>query len=226
MSRPSKVQPDRLQAIIDDVRDGAPVVVAARGNGLEESTFYRWMREGAKLDGRPLLRTFYQAITRARVECERRMAEKWVKVVTEGTTKTTITETHDMDGDLLSTKTVTEVVGDADWRGIAEFLLRRYPERWSRKEGVEHTGPDGAPLETAPIPLEKLSMELKRRIVTELETGGDTVELDPGEYKMLTDGESESVSMSDSDSECVSESVSDSVESKVAPLPIPDWCGS
>lgn len=195
-----KLSPDRLQGIIDSIRQGAPVEVAARSNGIHEGTFYQWMREGRNKNGKPLLQSFYHAVQRARVDCERAMAEKWRNTVVEGMEKRTTTTILDEDGEEIGKKVVVEEVG-ADWRGIAEFLLRRYPERWKRSEGVEHSGPNGEPIQTSPIPLDRLSIETKRRIIAELEAGGDTVELEPTEYRMIEQG-----------------------GSKVAPLPVPDWC--
>jgi hypothetical protein len=38
-----------------------------------------------------------------------------------------------------------------DWRAIRDFLERRYPERWGRKERVTVAGDPEAPLYIAPV---------------------------------------------------------------------------
>ena len=60
---------------------------------------------------------FYNAVNKANSEAELRMVMNWQK--------------HVID----------------DWKAAKEFLERRYPEHWARREKLEHTGKDGGAIE-------------------------------------------------------------------------------
>jgi hypothetical protein len=64
---------------------------------------------------------FVEALTRAEAECEVRMVAQWRSAM------------------------------PTDWRAIRDFLERRYPERWGRKERVTVAGDPEAPLYIAPV---------------------------------------------------------------------------
>lgn len=65
MSRPTKLDVRRREAILESLRTGSPRGVAARTAGIAEATFFRWM-----VDGRPLYREFREAVERAEAEAE------------------------------------------------------------------------------------------------------------------------------------------------------------
>lgn len=65
MSRPTKLDVRRREAILEGLRTGSPRGVAARTAGIAEGTFYRWM-----VDGRPCYREFREAVERAEAEAE------------------------------------------------------------------------------------------------------------------------------------------------------------
>ena len=46
MARPSKLTPEREKLILDAIRAGNDVVVAAQLAGIAQSTFYEWQRRG------------------------------------------------------------------------------------------------------------------------------------------------------------------------------------
>ena len=41
-----------------------------------------------------------------------------------------------------------------NWQAARDFLARRYPERWRPSERLEHSGPDGGPIDLATLVLQ------------------------------------------------------------------------
>jgi len=60
---------------------------------------------------------FFHAVKEAEAEAERRMVEMWVAQIPE------------------------------NWQAARDFLERRFPDRWSRRERLENTGAGGGPVE-------------------------------------------------------------------------------
>jgi hypothetical protein len=178
----SKLTQDLQDKVATLVSRAVPVETAVKVARISTTTFYRWLNEGEALaranrEGPQL--DFLIAITHAREACEARLAEKWDKIVNEGISKRTQVYreevvTHE-DGTVQLVKVLdketVETTGDGDWRGIAELLSRRYPDRWRRSQGVEVSGPDGGPIEVVPLDLDRLSLATKRALLAELESG-------------------------------------------------------
>jgi len=100
------------------LEDGNYDIVAYTRAGISKSTFYSWLKKGEdaqlKKDGTPYARDaqyveFLDMVTRARVEGEAHHVENWKEK------------------------------GKDDWRASAEFLARKYPERWGRQDRVDIT---------------------------------------------------------------------------------------
>lgn len=184
--RPSKLTPDRHLKIVEQVRKGVPVEVAAGSTGVSREAFYLWLSRGKEDESKGVTSPyveFMHAVLKARDDLEAELAAKWVKIATEPTEKVKTVYKEQVvvkqDGTYevvryLDSET-TEVVGDGDWRGVAEFMLRRYADRWNRREGldvdakvdvdvsgrVEHTG--------LPASIRDMSPEGKRAFIELLE---------------------------------------------------------
>ena len=66
MGRRTKLTPELQESIVDLIRKGAYDYQAARANGIDDSTFYRWMRAGEKADS--VYRQFCREVREARAE--------------------------------------------------------------------------------------------------------------------------------------------------------------
>jgi len=126
-----KLTPKLRNEIAASVADGNYVETAAALHGVSKDTIYRWLKRGARerqrLEKKPSLkpkkkeamyRLFSDAIEKARAEAE--------------------------ENDL-------RIIGDASktqWQAAAWRLERRNYRRWGRRQLIEHTGEDGAPIET------------------------------------------------------------------------------
>src|SRR5688572_7124793 len=157
--RPTKLTPECQAILVELIRNGSPSEAASAIAGISAGTFYYWMETGlADLSDNKHSKysEFFEAISRARHELETQMANKWLKISTEPQSKVKRVYKEQLVTDPVTGSTdvvryldseTTEINGDGDWRGIAEFMARRWPERWKRVESVEQSGPNGGPIE-------------------------------------------------------------------------------
>lgn len=135
---PYKFDPTRADTIIQFLRAGAFIETAAAAAGISKQTLYNWLerglREHAKSDNPPLAAWAAEA----------------------------------MKAQALSEVAMVSVVGKAAqmgvWQAAAWHLERKFPERWGRRESVEHTGPGGGPLTTKDLTKHMTSGEKRARM--------------------------------------------------------------
>lgn len=118
--RPSKLTPALTARLIEAIKDGAHYEPACAYAGIHYSTMREWITRGEGEDSGPY-REFSDAIKKAVADMERRVVKRWVSL---------------LDGD------------DCDWKAIATFLERRFPDRWARRVVKELSGPGGGPIQT------------------------------------------------------------------------------
>lgn len=170
MARPTKLNADVQQKIIERLQAGSTIKATCDSVGLGVSTFYQWIEIGeaylAGLDHERMPRLiaereayaeFAEATTRAQadglIQAAVRFRQGMNPYDTESVTTETLEETRlDKEGKpytyrkTVTKKTVAHFPGD--WRAAAEYLARRDPENWARQapQKLEHTGPNGAPI--------------------------------------------------------------------------------
>ncbi len=115
VARPTKLTSERRRQIIELVRDGNYVEVAARASGIAPSTLYEWKARGEEGGpGNERFVEFLESLTRAEAEAE----TAGVAAIRGAWTK--------------------------DWRSAIEYLARRYPRRWA-KDRQHPPAEDGGP---------------------------------------------------------------------------------
>jgi hypothetical protein len=119
--------------IVSAIRAGAYNVVAAECAGIYETTFYEWMRRGENATT-GIYRDFYNAVKLAASEAE-----------------------------IRAVLTIQQCIKDGDWKAAMTYLERKYPDRWSRRERHEVSGPGGGPLE--------MRASLMHQLIREAESG-------------------------------------------------------
>ncbi len=113
--RPSKLTPERQERIVELIRAGNYMEIAAQAAGIDVSTLYRWLQRGEKARSGKY-RQFRDAVMRARVEAEARAV------------------------------VVVQKAALDDWRAASWWLERAFPDRWGRRQKLEHSGPEGGPI--------------------------------------------------------------------------------
>lgn len=185
--QPTKLTSQLQEEIVNKIEGGTPVEVACALCGICKDTFQLWVRIGRKSPD-SIHGIFLHEVKLARQRLEDRLANKWARIATQPTRKHKIVYKEipvtdqdgnhvldDITGELkvlrFKESETVEYTGDGDWRGIAEFLARRYKSRWAKSEGIELTGANGGPvdLRDATVPLEMLPVELRRQILMALE---------------------------------------------------------
>lgn len=187
MARPTKLNPDTAQTIIDHIAGCATYKAAAEAAGISYDTFNNWMRRGredrAWCDAHPnacvlmeelAFVQFFDAVTRAQARAltgaSRSVHEGFMGAVAREFVREVITEpVRDKAGNLvleannepkMFTRTIErEVVKqkEPDWRAGIEFLKRRDPENWSDKLIIE------AMIKHVPAPALQLLPELAQK---------------------------------------------------------------
>ena len=120
MGRHSKLTEEREKLILEEIRAGSFHKIACQRAGISDSTFRNWMNRGKKELERVaqsprrrirrkerIYTDFFQNVLKAEAFSESELVKLWRRAAPE------------------------------DWRAAAEFLARRYPERWSPTRKVE-----------------------------------------------------------------------------------------
>ena len=193
--RPTKLTEERSKSIISLIRGGVPIETASRANLIEPATFHNWIRRGAQdyqEDKQTVFLDFFVGVMYAKAQLEAELALKWKKITTEGVRRHTQVWKEKLVEKKITLENGEESVelekirwldsetidssGDGDWRGIAEFMLRRMPERWKRVEGIEQTGKDGGPIEVvqhSTLDVDKMSPEARKMLLEEIKLAGN-----------------------------------------------------
>jgi transposase len=136
-----KFTEETTKKLLLSIRTGNYVEVACAAAGISRPTLLRWLRwsKRKKLPeaAEPLrerLKEFAADYHRAEAEAE--------------------------EDDVMRLR----LAGRRDWRAIAFRLERKHPERWGRKDRVEHVGEGGKPITFQREPADMTSEEIKRRV--------------------------------------------------------------
>ena len=122
MGRSSKLTEEREKLILEEIRAGSYLPIVCQLAGISIDTYYNWMNRGkkelervAQSPGRRVRRSerkyvnFYLNVLEAEAFSEDELIKLWRRAAPK------------------------------DWRAAAEFLARRYPERWSPTRKVQLT---------------------------------------------------------------------------------------
>lgn len=144
VARPTKLNKTVQNKIIKVLRTGVSINDACAYVGIDETTFYGWMRRGEA--GEQEFLQFFQSVNRARNAAKVKATNTLHAALSPTVGRSKITDTFTEDrtdsfGHLSQYKTVKEheVVTSypADWRAAVEYLKRRYPDDWSEKRILE-----------------------------------------------------------------------------------------
>lgn len=136
MARPSKLTPALRERISQALSAGASYRAAAVSAGVGDSTLRAWLARGRveQAAGRPARGT-QRAIKRARREAP---YVELLESVEQAAARAEVRAA------LLIAK-----AAETDWRAAAWFLERRDPATFGQRLALEHTGPEGGPVELA-----------------------------------------------------------------------------
>jgi transposase len=102
--RPTKLTPEIMAKICDALRAGNYRETAAAFAGVRKSTFYEWLRRGARAR-KGIYRDLHDAVEKALADSEAR--------------------------DVML---IGKAAGEGDWQAAAWRLERKFPDRWGRRE--------------------------------------------------------------------------------------------
>ena len=122
MGRPSKLTEEREKIILGGIRAGSYLPIVCQLAGISIDTYYNWMNRGKKE-----LERVAQSPGRRVRRSERKYVNFYLNV---------------LEADAFSEDELVKLwrrAAPKDWKAAAEFLARRYPERWSPTRKVQLT---------------------------------------------------------------------------------------
>jgi len=134
--RKTKLTPEMQERIYTFIRAGNYIITACQACGIGQKTYENWMNRGAK-ESEGIYHDFYEAIKKAEAEAELESINRIRKAAAGGSPiKRTITTRVAEDGSTITT--TTEVLSEPIWQADAWLRERKNPDRWGRKDRMEH----------------------------------------------------------------------------------------
>ncbi len=141
--RPTTLTPETSEIIVQAVRLGAPLEMAAKYAGVGERSLFRWVEDGkASEDDENIYRQLWHQIEQATAENCLRSLQR-LQQAAEG----------EKDG-------LGEWIRKPEWKVDMELLARKYPKDFGLKRQVELTGADGGPVEVEFKEIKKVTDEM------------------------------------------------------------------
>jgi hypothetical protein len=177
--RPTLLTPTVEKRLVDAIRLGAPVAIAAASAGIAEQTFYAWAKAGreeleARAEGRdpdperePHVK-LWEKVVEARAQAALRNIGQIQKAAAGGYVTEEVTRKYrDPETGRLVTET-TQKRAPVDWRAAAWWLERQQRAHFGRgAEQVELTGAGGGPVQiAAAIDVQALTQRLREHLAT------------------------------------------------------------
>ncbi len=132
----------KQRAIIKALKGGAYAKAAAEQNGIDESTYYRWLQRGeAALEAEA---AHLEAEQADEAQMAPPLPDKRELEYARFVEKVRAAETQ------AEAEALEKIRGADDWRAQAWFLERRQPGRWAKRENVDVTT-KGQPIRTVVV---------------------------------------------------------------------------
>lgn len=121
--RPTLLTPETAQRVVDALKAGNFLDTAAAYVGVNRKSLHEWLKKGRAKGARDPYRGFVVQVDEAMAQAEVMFAAR-----------------------------IANAAGDPrHWTAAAWMLERRWPDRWAKRDRVEHTGKDGGPIKTEQV---------------------------------------------------------------------------
>lgn len=129
--RPTKLTSEIQNKIVTAIRAGNYIETAAAYAGISKNTLYDWLKRGAREKER------LERNPRARIKKSEAPYVEFSDAVEKAMAEAEIRDVA-----------IIAKAAEENWQAAAWRLERKYPERWGRREKIEHVGKDDGPIET------------------------------------------------------------------------------
>jgi len=99
-----KLTPRLIKKLVPSIEAGNYIETVCQAHGISKNAYYMWLKKGESAKTKTIYRDFYDAVKNAEARAEARLIEEWREKLQESPTN------------------------------YKDFLERRYPERWGKKE--------------------------------------------------------------------------------------------
>jgi hypothetical protein len=106
MGRPTVISEEKIEKILDCIRKGAYIETAAAFAGVHKSTFYDWLKKGARKQGK-IYEHFSDAVQQAMGESQ-----------------------------MFDLNVIHDCAAKGNWQAAAWRLERKNPKQWGRREFI------------------------------------------------------------------------------------------
>lgn len=142
MGRQSLLTEERLNQIVNYLRQGAYAEDAAQASGISDVTYYNWLNRGKAEEQRQS-----QGLDPNPEE------EKYLRFLRA-------IKTAQAEGAMRHVTNVVRAADDGNWQASAWMLERKNPGKWGRRDRTEHTG-----LEGGPVRIEVSTVDLEAKVL-------------------------------------------------------------
>jgi transposase len=151
--RRTKLTPEVQSAVMEALSAGNYLETAAQYAGIGASTLYLWLDRGRAEKERLDIDTEAEP-----VESEQKFVE-FLETV----------EKTRAQAEVRAVALVRKAAIDGTWQAAAWYLERSHPKKWGRSQRLEHSGPEGGPVQ-----MTVSAEDLERKVIDLLEQqGGD-----------------------------------------------------
>lgn len=119
MARPTKLDDAVAGRVLQALRAGNYLDTAAAFAGVHRSTLHDWLKKGRAENAREPYASFVDDVDEAMGDAEAMFVARIAKAAEDA----------------------------RNWTAAAWWLERRFPDRWGRRDRLEHTGAGGGPIE-------------------------------------------------------------------------------
>ena len=132
MARPTKLTKKLQEEIVKVIKSGNYIETACAYVGIHKDSYYEWLKRGAREKER------LRKNPRARIKKSEQPFVEFSDAVEKALAHAEVRD--------------VAIIGKAaeeNWQAAAWRLERKFPNKWGRKQTIEHQGKDGGPIETS-----------------------------------------------------------------------------
>ena len=197
MSRPSKLTEERAERIANLIKGGNYASQAAQAAGVSERSYHRWMQQGAEASSK--CEEWQERVDHwnSLNDAQKRSESHLQPSEDEAPTAEEIVlwrfwrdvKKAEAEAEAAAVLQIRKAANEGTWQAAAWYLERKFKDRWSRRDSIDHTGSIDHRVGIGASP-EEIEAARARLHAARAELTGDQ---DPADLPELIEGEAEEI---------------------------------